>query len=474
MGHSLYKFTNKALLFGLLGTSLMSFTKCSNSTKNSEADRRPENPNFLILISDDQRWDQVSYHGHPIIPELETPNIDALASEGVYFDRGYVTSPICAISRASIMTGMYASTHGMNHFNTPLDREVLFLTYHALLKNAGYRTGVLGKWGIGEAGAEEIVDVFDAWYHQGPYFHETDSGQIHNSVWLAAKTRDFLASLEPDQPFALTVKYKSPHHPYQPDPRDSTLFKEVEIPRRASDTPEAYANMASHVMENSLNRWCYFDERKDEETREDFEKNFLRCVMSLDRSVGEIMQSLREYNLDENTIVIFISDNGYIWGERGLGGKWLHYEESIRVPIIIRWPGMQEKYKGMTLEQLALNIDIAPTILDMAGLEVPEKMDGKSLLPLLNQPDFDFREDFFLEHDSVIMVRNPIPDSYGVRTKDWKYIRYVNVDPEVEEMYHLTTDPMEVNNLISNDAYSEMRGHLRDRYDYYINTLSQK
>lgn len=463
---------SKVLLYGLLGFVLFDFSSCSHGNRDSEGDRRPENPNFLILVSDDQRWDQVSYHGNPIIPELETPNIDALASEGVYFNYGFVTSPICAVSRASIMTGMYESTHGMNHFNTPIDRDILFKTYPALLQEAGYRTGMLGKWGIGEAGTEEIFDVFNAWYHQGPYFHETDSGKIHNSVWLSAKTREFLASLEPDQPFALTVCYKSPHHPYQPDPRDTALFKDVEIPRRESDNPEAYANMAQHVMEGSLNRWCYFDERKDEETREDFEKNFLRCVKSLDRSVGEVMETLHEFNLDKNTIVIFLSDNGYIWGERGLGGKWLLYEESIRVPIIVKWPGMAEKYKGKILDQLALNIDIAPTILDMAGIEVPDLMDGKSLLPLLNHPEYDFRDDFFMEHDSIVRVHNPIPDSYGVRTKEWKYIRYVNVEPEVEEMYHLTSDPDELNNLINDDDYSDIRKHLRQRYEHYMTTLS--
>ena len=473
MSKPFYRLPNSLLFLCLPGCILFSFSKCTNISRETEADRRPQNPNFLILISDDQRWDQISYHGNPIIPELQTPNIDALASEGVYFDYGYVTSPICAVSRASIMTGMYASTHGMNHFNTPLDSTVLFLTYHALLREAGFRTGVLGKWGIGEEGSEKIIDVWNAWYHQGPYFHESDSGLVHNSVWLAAKTRDFFASLEPDQPFVLTVNYKEPHHPYQPDPRDTILFKDVTIPRRISDTPEAYANMPSHIMEHSLNRWCYFDERKDEETREDFEKNFLRCVMSLDRSIGEIMQSLRDYDLDDNTIVIFLSDNGYIWGERGLGGKWLHYEESIRVPIIIRWPGMPEEHKGRIMDQLALNIDIAPTIVDMAGLEVPDRMDGKSLLPLLNRPDYDLREDFFLEHDSIVFPRNPIPDSYGVRTRYWKYIRYVNVDPEVNEMYHLASDPMELNNLINNEAYSDIRDQLRQRYDHYITTLSQ-
>jgi arylsulfatase A-like enzyme len=231
--------------------------------------------------------------------------------------------------------------------------------------------------------------------------------------------------------------------------------------------------MAPHVMEKSLNRWCYFDERKDEETKENFEKNFLRCVMSLDRSVGEVMKSLEEFSLDKNTVVIFLSDNGYLWGEHGLGGKWILYEESIRVPVIVKWPGMTEKNKGMLLDQLVLNIDIAPTILDMAGLEVPKVMNGKSMLPLLQNPESDFREDFFMEHDSVVNAENPIPDSYGIRTKEWKYIRYVNPKPEVEEMYNLMTDPLEMKNLIDNENFIQVKNELRKRFDDYREKLSE-
>jgi arylsulfatase A-like enzyme len=451
----------------LLSFALVTIAKKSNgSTKSSR-------PNFLILISDDQRWDQISYPGNQIIPELKTPNLDKLASQGAYFTNAFVTTPICAVSRASIMTGRYVSTHGMNDFNTPLKQEVISNTYPALLKKAGYRTGVLGKWGIGMEGTEKIFDVVDAWYNQGVYFHETDSGPVHNSVWLAAKTREFLASVTPGQPFCLTVMYKSPHHPYQPEYRDTALFKEVYIPKRKSDTPEAYANMAPHIMEKSLNRWCYFDERKDKETRDNFEKNFLRCVVSLDRSVGEIMNSLNEFNLDENTIVIFLSDNGYLWGEHGLGGKWLLYEESIRVPIIIKWSGMPEKNKGKLLQQLVLNIDIAPTILEMAGIEIPKVMNGRSMLPLLKNPESDFREDFFMEHDSVVVAENPIPDSYGIRTKEWKYIRYVNVEPEVEEMYRLSADPLEMKNLINNEDFIQVKNDLRKRFEDYREKLTE-
>jgi len=459
------KFSTVILPACSLGFLLFGFT-------NSGAGKpKSLNPNFLILISDDQRWDQVNYPGNQIIPELKTPNLDRLASRGVCFTNAFVTSPICAVSRASIMSGRYAGSHGMNHFNTPLKVEVLTNTYPALLKKAGYRTGILGKWGLGMAGTEKIFDRRNAWADQGSYFLNTENGKIHNSEWLALKTREFLDLCKSEQPFCLTVCYKAPHHPYQPDVRDSTLFEDVILPKRRSDTQEAYAAMSSLVMEGSLNRWCYFDERKDEKTKNAFEKNYLRCVVGLDRSVGKIMASLQELKLDENTIVIFLSDNGYLWGEHGLGGKWILYEESIRIPMIIRWPGMPENSKGKLLQQLVLNIDVAPTILDMAGIKVPEVMSGKSLLPIINHPESDFRKDFFMEHVGIVKADHPIPDSYGIRTKDWKYIRYVNVKPEVEEMYNLRNDPMELKNLVDDKDLIKVKNNLRGRYNYYRNTL---
>jgi len=270
------------------------------------------------------------------------------------------------------------------------------------------------------------------------------------------------------------VCFKSPHHPYQPDERDKNLYEDVSIPKRPSDTPEAYASMSSHIMEGSLNRWCYFDERKDEETKNHFEKNFLRCVKSLDRSVGEIMGSLKELKLDKNTIVVFLSDNGYLWGEHGLGGKWLHYEESIRIPMIISWPGKPNKYKDKLLSQKVLNIDIAPTILELAGINIPEVMNGKSMTPLFNYPESDFRDDFFLEHVGIVDAEYPIPDSYGVRTGDWKYIRYINSGPETEEIYNIATDHMELNNLVNDPEYADTKEYLKKRCDEYINSFKDK
>jgi len=455
-----------------VGVAALTLPGCNESSqKKSGYSSTDTRPNILVLISDDQRWDQLSYADNPLIPELKTPNMDRLARQGVYFRNAFVTTPICAVSRASIMTGRYASTHGMHHFRTPIAPDALSKSYPALLQNNGYRTGILGKWGMGIEGTEKIFDVFNAWTGQGEYFHETGHGKIHNTEWLAARARDFLESSSPEKPFCLTVCYKSPHHPYQPDARDKDLFADVDIPKRQTDTPQAYQAVKSDMMEKSLNRWCYFDERKDEATKNKFEKDFLRCVKSLDRSVGKIMQTLQDLNLDKNTVIIYLSDHGYLWGEHGLGGKWLLYEESIRIPIIIRGPGIADTSPGIKLDDLVLNIDIAPTILDIAGIPIPAEMDGLSLYPLLSGRNALLREDFFMEHVDVIDVENPIPDSRGVRSDEWKYIRYINVEPEVEEMYHVSVDPLESQNLADDVNYIDIKNHLGERYAYYLNSF---
>jgi arylsulfatase A-like enzyme len=432
-----------------------------------------ERPNFVVLIADDQRWDQVSCAGDRLIPQLKTPQIDRLARTGAYFRNAFITTPICAVSRASIMTGRYVSTHGMNHFNTPMTAEVLSKTYPAILHDNGYKTALLGKWGMGTDGTEEIFDLFNAWSDQGRYFHETADGRIHNAEWLALRAREFLESCTPDTPFCLTVCFKSPHHPYQPDERDKELFEDVSIPKRRTDTAEAYQAVRSDWMDNSLNRWCYSDERRDDATRDKFEKDFLRCVVSLDRSVGKIMKTLEDLDLYDNTVVIYLSDNGYLWGEHGLGGKWLLYEESIRVPLIIRGRGVSGPVQFTRLNNLALNIDVAPTILDMAGLPIPPEMDGMSLYPVVSGRPAMPREDFFMEHVGVIEVTPAIPDSRGVRTKDWKYIRYVNVDPEREELYNVKEDPFEEHNLANDMTYEQVLKQLRQRYEHYLHTLQQ-
>jgi arylsulfatase A-like enzyme len=452
---------------GLLGVSLL----VGISPAAADGEKPRQRPNLLVLVTDDQRWDQLSCADAPIIPQLETPHLDSLAARGVYFRNAFATTPICAVSRASIMTGRYVSTHGMNHFRTSLDPATLRKTYPAVLKQHGYRTGMLGKWGMGTEGTREVFDVFQAWMTQGVYFHATEEGLIHNSEWLARRAHEFLESNPEGQPFCLTVCYKSPHHPYEPDPRDRKAFETIAIPRQPTDTPAAYNALPGHVMDESLNRWCYFDERKDEATREDFEKNFLRCVLSLDRSVGAILRSLKQLGLDENTAVVFLSDHGYLWGEHGLGGKWLLYEESIRIPLIIVDPTADQQRRGARVDSLALNIDIAPTLLDLAGLPIPTEMDGVSLKPPVHGKESPPRNHFFMEHVGVIETKPPIPDSEGVRTEEWKYLRYVNAEPEVEALYHLQVDRGETQNRINDPDCAETLQELRRVYRDYKQEL---
>jgi arylsulfatase A-like enzyme len=184
-----------------------------------------------------------------------------------------------------------------------------------------------------------------------------------------------------------------------------------------------------------------------------------------------ILHDLEALNLDEKTVVVFLSDHGYLWGEHGLGGKWLLYEESIRIPLLVRGPGIPEAMRGIKPDHLALNIDVAPTLLDMAGIPIPSEIDGTSLYPLLRGRPNPWRTDFFMEHVDVIDVKRPIPDSRGVRSREWKYIRYVNVEPEIEEIYHLAEDPLETRNLAHDAGHGEIRDRLRARYDYYLNAL---
>jgi arylsulfatase A-like enzyme len=459
---------SKIMLLNVLGISLYS---CQREPKNSI---KSERPNILVFISDDQRWDQISYADNPIIPQLATPNIDKLASQGCYFRNAFVTTSISAVSRASIVTGRYSRTHGMNHFNTPLVTEVLNKSYPAILHNNGYRTGYLGKWGVGVEGTGNVFDIFNAWADQGSYFLKTDSGMVHNSEWLAIEAGKFLKSCSQNKPFCLIVGFKAPHAPYLPDKRDTNLFEHLTIPRRITDAPKYYSLMSSQIMDSSLNRWCYFDERKDEETKNNFERNFLRCVVGLDRAIGKIMSTLNDLKLKDNTIVIFISDNGYMWGEHGLGGKWLMYEESIRVPLIIDYPGLPAKMRGEKVNDMALNIDVAPTILDLAGLKVPPEMDGISLKPVMMGDKSLLRSDFFMEHVNIIKVEHPIPDCEGVRSVNWKYIRYLNADPPVEEVFNLEKDPHEIQNLADDTTQRVMVNKLRKRYSEYLNFLNNR
>ena len=441
---------------------------CLLGSATSLRGAEPSRPNIVVLIADDLRADCLSCAGHPL---LQTPHIDRLAAEGTRFENAFVTTSICCISRASYLTGHYARRHGMHDFSTALSPAALALTYPAMLKAAGYRTGCLGKWGIGGEEPSEVFDAWHAWGGQGEFFEDIDGEQVHNSEMLARRAEEFLRDGD-ERPFCLLVLYKAPHEPFLPDPRDAPLFRDDTFPLPATYNDQHFAGLPAFIRE-SEGRIRLLRRHPTPETYQEFVREYLRCVAGIDRSVGKIFAALEERHLADNTIVVFASDNGFFLGEHGMSGKWLMHEESIRVPLVVRDPRVPAAARGQTRRELALNIDLAPTLLDLAGLEVPAAMDGQSLRPLVEgETSPAWRSDFFYEHH--FSNGGTIPRTEGVRTLDHKYITYYDVEPRYEELYDLAHDPHEQSNLAADPAQAEVLSTLRARHREYLRDLDAR
>jgi arylsulfatase A-like enzyme len=430
----------------------------------SAADRRP---NLVLFLTDDQRWDCLSVAGHPI---LKTPNIDRLATEGTYFPNAFVTTSICCVSRSSYMTGLLCRHHKVGDFNTPLPADVLAKSLPALLKKAGYRTACFGKWGIGGPPPKELFDSWDAWGGQGEYFLDLDGKRVHNSEYLTRRSIDFINSCKPDEPFCLIVLYKSPHDVQEADPRDVNLFKDDKIVPPKTATEEHF-NRLPEFMRISMNRSRAVKAFPTPEKYQEYVKTYLQCIVSVDRSIGEIRKVLVEKKMADDTLSVFASDNGYFLGERGLIHKWLMYEESIRVPLIVHYPPLAKH--GQKVEQMALNIDVAPTFLDYAGIAIPEGTDGRSLRPLLEGKLDTWRNHWFYEHNYHARgsKEGAIPRTEGVRTSEWKYITYIDEKEPFEELYDLKNDSREEDNLVADGKYSQRLQAMKAMYADYVKKL---
>jgi arylsulfatase A-like enzyme len=424
-------------------------------------------PNFILFLTDDQRADCLSAAGHPL---LNTPNIDRLANDGVYFKNAFVTTSICCISRASYFTGQYCRHHGVGDFNAALPPGVLANSLPALLKKAGYRTACFGKWGIGGPVPKDVFNAWDAWGGQGEYFLTLGGRRVHNSEYLTWDAIEFLETCKPDQPFCLIVLYKSPHDVQQPDPRDADLFKDDKIVPPKTATEEHFKRLPE-FMRVSMNRSRAVRDFPTPEKYQEYVRNYLRCIVSVDRSVGAIMKALADRKMADDTMTVFGSDNGYFLGERGLIHKWLMYEESIRVPLMVHYPALAKK--RLKVEQMALNIDVAPTFLDYAGVPIPMETDGRSLRPLLEGKADGWRTHWFYEHHYHARgsKEGAIPRTEGVRTADWKYITYVDEPEPFEELYDLKADPHEEANLAKDPKHAEKLKEMKAVYADYLRNL---
>jgi len=450
-------------------------TTATASGAEASAASRPR-PNILFFLTDDQPQIGMGCMGNP---HIRTPNMDALATEGVLFTNAFVTTSICACNRATILTGQTMRRHGIEDFQKPLSAEAFAQTYPMLLRQAGYRTGYLGKFAIGRPNADIRhlslpADKFDFWYAfpQMIDFRQTENGQVrYLTTVMTEKAGEFLRQQPADRPFCLTVALKEPHGPwnyFDPDVPDD--YADATIPPPATFTQEAYDALPDFIQ-HSLNgdtgrRWLQDPALYQKWIRTDY-----RLITRADMAVGQIMEALRQSGRDQNTVVVFTSDNGEFQGAHGLTGKWLMYEESIRVPLIVRDPRLAPSLRGRRCDEMALSIDLAPTMLGLAGVAIPAAMQGRDLGPLVRGEHVAWRDDWYYEHTYARPPQHKIPKTEGVRTKQWKYTRYTDFTPPYEQLFDLAADPQELKNLAGEAAHAATLAKLRARCDEYREQL---
>jgi arylsulfatase A-like enzyme len=427
-----------------------------------------EKPNIIFILTDDQRWDALGYAGNKVI---HTPEMDKLAQEGVYFRNAFVTTPICAASRASILTGMYERTHGYTFGQGPIKQPYIDNSYPKLMKESGYFTGFFGKFGVTYDSLVPLFDVMESYDRNGKfkdrrgYFYKTiKDDTVHLTRYTGQQAMDFIENAPADKPFCLSLSFSAPHaHDPAPDQyfwqeEVDGLYRELEIGPPLFGEDKYFNEQPIYVREGeNRTRWGW---RYD--TPEKYQhsvKGYYRMISGIDLEIAKIRQLLADKGLDKNTIILLMGDNGYFLGERQLAGKWLMYDNSLRVPLIIYDP---RNPNHRDIEDLALNIDIPSTIFEFAGLEIPSVWQGKSLAAYVkgDNPAED-RTEFIGEHLWEVDI---IPASEGLRTKDWKYFRYRN-DLEHEELYNLELDPLEENNLAKKEQYRGKLEEMRRRFD---------
>lgn len=418
--------------------------------------------NILLLYADDWRHDTLGVAGNPVV---KTPVLDDLAKQGVRFTYNCVTTSICGISRASLFTGQWMSRHGNRSFKpwkTPWEE-----TFPGLLRDNGYHLGHVGKWHNGRI-PEDRFDFCRSYY--GTHWIENEDGsKIHVTQKNENDALEFLKTRPTDKPFCLTVSFFATHaedqNPLQflPQPQSMELYKDIKVPVPENATQESFDRLPEFVgneKNEGRNRWHWrFD------TPEKFQsmmKNYYRLATEVDSTCGKILDELKTQGALDNTLVIFTTDNGYYHAEHGLADKWYPHQESIRVPLIIRDPRMQDRVPGKTDDAFTLNVDLAPTILAAAGIEAPSSMQGKDLSPLyLSGEKQDWRAEFFYEHPTLKST-DFIPASEALVRKKWKYFYWPEFDRE--QLFDLENDPIEENDLAADPGFKQQLTEMRKRF----------
>ena len=450
----------------LLATALCLITVLQLARAPMAQAAEQNRPNVIFFLSDDHRAGFLGCAGHPVI---RTPVIDRLARNGARFENAFVTTSICAASRATLLTGVVERTHKYTFGTPPLAKEFTTASYPAVLRRAGYRTGFVGKFGVGVQ-PEATAEMFDSFQpvDRSPYFKPQPDGTLrHETEVDGDKAIEFLRGQPAGQSFCLSVSFNAAHAEdadkvnfYPWIPALDGLYDDVDFgpPRLSSD--EIFESHPAFLRE-SMNRGRWYWSCDTPEKYQYNARAYFRLISGIDLTIGRILGELDRLGLAENTVIIFSGDNGYYLGERQLTGKWSHFEQSLRVPLIIFDPRLPAAVRGRVPSEMVLNLDIAPTILDLAGLPIPQHYQGRPLTPLLRgEKPSDWRTEFFCEH---LMDHPEIPKWEGVRDERYVYARYIEQSPPYEFLHDLQRDPDELVNLVDDPESASILKRLRDR-----------
>ena len=433
-------------------------------------------PNIVFILTDDQRWDAMGVARNQII---KTPQMDELAKKGVYFKNAFSTTPICAASRASILTGLYERTHNYTFQQPALQSQYTNLMYPKILKDNGYHVGFYGKLGVAIDRPEQYFNESD-FYDRGPrsdkggyFYKKIGSDTVHLTRYTGQQAQDFISNAPKDKPFCLSVSFSAPHghdssvEQYFWQEKSDALYEKDVFPE-PSLGEDLYFDRLPAEVKNGFNRvrWKWRFDTPEKYQR--MMRGYYRMITEIDDEIGALRNVLEKKGLAENTIFIVMGDNGYFTGDRQLADKWLMYDPSIRIPLIIFDPRMQKKSR--VVSDMVLNIDITKSILDFAGIKSPGNYQGESLKPYLNRPTYSLQRDFILiEH---LWKLPDIPSSEGIRTDKWKYFRYRFINAP-EELYDLKNDPMETKNLAQEKSYQKILRKLRHKFTRKVQQITE-
>ncbi|WP_318312738.1 sulfatase family protein [Flagellimonas crocea] len=491
----------------LLGSFLL--VSCQGNPKKQEESQKEntKRPNIVFIISDDHAYQAISAYGGRLAEVAPTPNIDRIAEDGMLFERCLVTNSICGPSRAAILTGKYSHKNGFidNTIGTKFDFTQQ--TFGELLQQAGYKTGVLGKLHLGDTPSKgfDYVDILPG---QGSYYNPTFINKEgtyelegYTTEIITEKAIKWMDSVKSgDKPFMLFLGHKSPHRPWQPGPNELGMYEGVEIPEpetlfddysgnreaaslnymsiseamkmgpdlKITDQPQPGFTEEQQKMWDSIYGPINEKYKKENPQGKDltrfkyqrYMRDYLASVAGVDKGVGHVLDYLKKAGLDDNTIVIYTSDQGFYLGEHGWFDKRWMYKESLRTPLLVKWPGTVQP--GTVNTDLVSNLDFAETFLDIAQTDVPNDMQGKSLVPILkgNTPS-DWRKSHYYhyyEHPSEHEVQR----HYGITTDRYKLIHFY-YELDAWELYDLQKDPNELNNVYGQPAYAEIQKELHEQ-----------